>query len=974
MADGHVLIDTKVNPDGLEAGLNNLAAMAKGAIGGITQILMGATAALGALGVAAVKVGSEFEAQMSRVLAISGATEQEFVELNALAKQLGADTAFSASEAAEGMENLASAGFEANKIIAAMPGLLDLAAVSGGDVAVAAEIAASALNAFGLEAGQAGHVANVFAQAAALTNAEAYDMGEALKYVAPVAHAMGLELEETAAAIGLMSDAGIKGSQAGTALRGALSRIAKPTEIMCDTMDRLGISFYDSKGKMISLKEQIEVLQTAFEGLSQEERNQALVTLYGQESLSGMLALIEAGPEKIDELTESLENSEGAAAAMAATIQDNLKGDIEALMGSLETLGITFYEKVNAPLRDVVQLADGYIGQLQSAFDADGFSGLVSAIGDVLAQAVTEVANVGPELIEAGTSLIESFIEGLISSAPTVGNAAVEIGVALVEAILTISADLISLGAELLVALADGITNNSGKLVEAITQGFAGLAEAVPAVIEAAIVLIDSFVSAFMDNAGTILEAAVAIGEQLAQSFGELAPMLLSVGGELLFQLISGIIENLPALADGAMSIVESFVEGFATYVPLVLESGRELLTQLCTGITENLPELIDRALDVLLQFSTTILENTPTLIAAGFELLSSLVQGILEALPNLLSKGPEIISNFANVINNAFPQILKLGFDLLWQIITGLISAIPDLIANIPKILAAIVDVWMAFDWISLGRKAITLLKDGIIAMASAVKSAGKNILDTITKVIRELPGNLATIGKNAITGMGNAISGLKSLVSNAAKAIFNAIIDAVKGLPSQMLSIGKNLVQGIWNGISGASGWLIGKVRSFCSSVLNSIKSFFGIASPSKVFRDLIGKNLMIGLAEGISAEAQTAIDATEDAAEKITDVDFSPKDPKIPGGSGGIDYAALVTEAKGVVQSVKASTSEAVSGSSADSIYRSVSNKGEEKKTDTIGSNPKYIQNDIYIDGKQTARVLTPYVAEELDWEGK
>ncbi len=160
---------------------------------------------------AAVKVGGDFEEQMSRVKAISGATGDSFEELRDQAIDLGAKTAFSAKESADGMENLASAGFDAQEIMSAMPGLLDLAAVSGGDVALASENAATALRGFGLEADQAGHVADVFARAAADTNAEVADMGEAMKYIAPVAKAMGLSIEETAAAVGIMSDAGVKG-------------------------------------------------------------------------------------------------------------------------------------------------------------------------------------------------------------------------------------------------------------------------------------------------------------------------------------------------------------------------------------------------------------------------------------------------------------------------------------------------------------------------------------------------------------------------------------------------------------------------------------------------------------------------------------------------------------------------------------------------------------------------------------------
>ncbi|WP_445449955.1 phage tail tape measure protein, partial [Enterococcus faecalis] len=262
-------------------------------------------------GIAAAKIGGDFEEQMSRVKAISGATGSSFDQLKQQAIDLGAKTAFSAKESAAGMENLASAGFDANEIMSAMPGLLDLAAVSGGDVALASENAATALRGFGLDASQAGHVADVFARAAADTNAEVADMGEAMKYIAPVANAMGISLEESAAAIGIMSDAGIKGSQAGTSLRGALSRLAKPTDPMIAKMEELGLSFYDAEGNMKSLKDQIGMLQHAFKGLTPEQQQNALVTLYGQESLSGMMALIDKGPDSLGKLTNSLKDSNG---------------------------------------------------------------------------------------------------------------------------------------------------------------------------------------------------------------------------------------------------------------------------------------------------------------------------------------------------------------------------------------------------------------------------------------------------------------------------------------------------------------------------------------------------------------------------------------------------------------------------------------------------------------------------------------
>lgn len=340
-------------------------------------------------GIAAAKIGGDFEEQMSRVKAISGATGSSFDQLKQQAIDLGAKTAFSAKESAAGMENLASAGFDANEIMEAMPGLLDLAAVSGGDVALASENAAAALRGFGLDAGQAGHVADVFARAAADTNAEVADMGDAMKYIAPVANAMGISLEESAAAIGIMSDAGIKGSQAGTSLRGALSRLAKPTKPMIGVMDELGLSFYDAEGNMKSLKDQIGMLQQAFKGLTPEQQQNALVTLYGQESLSGMMALIDKGPDSLGKLTNSLKDSNGAADEMARTMQDNMNSSIEQMLGAFESAAIVIQGIIAPAIRGV---ADTIGGLVQKFVDAPEpiqkmvlvIAGLIAAIGPLL--------------------------------------------------------------------------------------------------------------------------------------------------------------------------------------------------------------------------------------------------------------------------------------------------------------------------------------------------------------------------------------------------------------------------------------------------------------------------------------------------------------------------------------------------------------------------------------------------------------
>ena len=382
-----------------------------GAADKIKSIIGTAAKAAGAAAVtglaAATKTGMDFEAQMSRVRAISGANNEEFARLNDQAKQLGADTAFSALEAAEGMENLASAGFDVEETIAAMPGMLNLAASSGEDLASSADIAASTLRGFKMDASEAGHVADVLAKNAADTNAAVADTGEAMKYVAPVASAMGIEFEETAASIGIMADAGIKGSQAGTTLRGALSRIAKPTKVMRETMDELGISFYDADGKMKSLTDMTAMLEEKTAGLSEEQKNQALITLFGQESLSGMLALISRGSGELQRLTEEYKNCDGSAEEMAKTMQDNLKGAVEQLGGSAESLGIELYENIEEPLKDVTEAATEQINDFTDALKDNGIEGIIPE------ETVTTVKNLGSAASAAAKGGVKALGAGM---------------------------------------------------------------------------------------------------------------------------------------------------------------------------------------------------------------------------------------------------------------------------------------------------------------------------------------------------------------------------------------------------------------------------------------------------------------------------------------------------------------------------------------------------------------------------------
>lgn len=437
-------------------------------------------------------------------------------------------------------------------------------------------------------------------------------------------------------------------------------------------------------------------------------------------------------------------------------------------------------------------------------------------------------------------------------------------------AIEPIVTDVKLLGASL---LADAVPG-----VQALAESFRGLmngdAGAAEDFGDAVTDMVSGLISKITEALPTIAQTGLSIITAIVSAIGQNLPTLLSTGGQIIYQLLSGIATNLPNVAQSALDAIGGFVQGLQTNLPLVLEKGRELLLNLANGIRENLPSLVSQGLDIIMNFAQTIYDNAPTLIQTGFEVLSNLVAGIISSLPTLIAKVPEIVSTFANTINDNFPTILAKGAELLWQIITGIISVIPDLIANIPQIITAIVDVWEAFNWLNLGKKAITLLKDGVMGMVGAVKSAGKTIMDTCTNAIKDLPNKLMTLGKNAIKDIAGALKNGVSTVKSGAKSIFDGVVDTIKGLPKEMLSIGKNLIQGLWNGISDMSGWVIGKIQGFCSNALGSIKSFFGIKSPSRVLRDEVGAMLAEGMAVGIEENADAPLDAMSDLTDDMLD----------------------------------------------------------------------------------------------------
>ena len=369
----------------------------------------------------------------------------------------------------------------------------------------------------------------------------------------------------------------------------------------------------------------------------------------------------------------------------------------------------------------------------------------------------------------------------------------------------------------------------------------------------------------------TLPEVKRLVQENIVQAFSkDNIKQMVDSGKNIIMSLISGVTDSLPSILPVALNLIQFTADAIISNVPILAQKGYEILDNIISGFISAIPTALPKVLDFIQGVGNKIAEAAPTLIQKGFDLLGKLVEGIVQAIPILIAKVPTIISTFANVINDNFPTILAKGVGLLWELIKGIISAIPDLIANIPKIISAIVDTLMAFQWLSLGRNIIKLLKDGIMGMVGAVKSAGIKIFDTIRNTMINLPSTLSDLGKSAIYNLSSTISGLASSAKTAALKVASAIESAILKLPGKMLSIGKDIVTGLWNGISGMVGWITDKVMGFANSVLGGIKKALGIHSPSRVMRDQVGKMMALGMGIGFEknipdADMQKGIETT-------------------------------------------------------------------------------------------------------------
>ncbi|GFI32902.1 hypothetical protein IMSAGC013_04309 [Lachnospiraceae bacterium] len=707
----------------VESSFKNALSQATKGLGTITKTVASATAAaaaaVGAMGIAAINTGREFEGAMSQVAATmlidktTAEGQKAFETLENAARECGASTAFSATEAAEALNYLALAGYDADKAATALPTVLKLAGAGAMDLAAASDMVTDSMSALGIEATEANltQFSDQLAQTASKANTSVAQLGEAILTVGGTAKGLAGGTTELNTALGILADNGLKGAEGGTHLRNIILSLQNPTDKAAASLKSLGVDVYDAQGNMRGLNDVFKDLQGAMDGMDNASKDTILSTLFNKTDLTAANAMLANCTDRFDELSASIENSAGACENMYAIQLDNLNGDIDILKSGLSDLGISIYQDLNGSLREMTQLATSMVGELSEAYKSGGMEGMVGAVGGCMAEVVNTIADYAPQVVSMGVDLLENFISG--------------------------------------------ITDNSGALATAASE------------------VITVFVEGLFTLVPQVILAGIDILTQFVQSMTAQLPQLISTGTQAIVNFVNGIIQRLPEVISTALTLVRTLVNSIGQNAPMLISAAIQLIGNLVLGIVSMLPQLLQMGIQLILSLAQGILSNLPQILQMGVQIIISLVSGITQMLPMIIQGGIQLIISLIQGIIANLGNIVQAAVQIVITLATGLIQAIPQLIAAIPQLVGAIIDTILSTNWLDVGIQIIKGLIDGILSTGKSLWNAIKSLFtggevdipDTSSQSAAVVDSYASGISSNA----GTVTAAANSMATNA-------------------------------------------------------------------------------------------------------------------------------------------------------------------------------------------------------------
>ncbi|EGQ1682278.1 phage tail tape measure protein [Staphylococcus pseudintermedius] len=779
----------------------------------------------------AAKKSIDFDDSMRKVKATSGATGKEFNLLRDKALEMGAKTKFSASESAEALQYMSLAGWDTKDMLNGIDGVMQLAAASGEDLGQVSDIVTDGLSAFGLKAKDSSHFADVLAQTSSKANTDVSGLGEAFKYVAPVAGSFGFSVEDTSIALGLMANSGVKASQAGTALKSMMTKLAKPTGEAKKTMESLGISITDSEGKMLPFRDIMDQLRGSLGGLSKAQQSAAVKTLFGQEAMSGILPIINASDEDYQKLTKSIDNSTGASKRMSDEMEGGIGGSIRKMKSALESMAIS----IGDVLAPHIRRAADFLAMLADKFTS--FPGWVKT--GVVGLGVFAAA-LGPLILTTGM-----FTAALGSIMTTLGP--------LMTGIVKAGGLMNFLGTKAPFA-AKGLTLVGGAFK--FMLGSVGLAIAAVVAIGTAFVVAYKKSETFRNIVHAVIDPVIDGFKKLWNVVKEIFNALKNLfsGNSLpTVDLLSKIMPKTSAnkVVATLMQIRQAFIDAFNAIWQFGEDIGRKLgqfwkqngndiiqafknIGNFFKGFFVELKNLIGPNLQELGALVKTIFLNVivPTIkVAMGviwsvmkflWPLIKTLIVDTWNNIKDIIKGALDIILGIVKVFSGIFTG----QWGKVWEGVKQVFSGALTLIWNL-------VQLWLVGKILKVVKLFGGFFKGAISTAFNGVKGVIGTVLKFIWSIISSIFKRILSITKSIFNGIWTFIkfvwNGIKNAISNAVKFIFNSVkryFTAVKNTTSTIFNTVKSYISKLWTSIKNRVSSI---VRSLWSSVKNTWNTLY-------------------------------------------------------------------------------------------------------------------------------------------------
>ena len=703
---------------GIGKGIVASAAIAGKALGVTTTALVG-------VGAASVKVGKEFESSMASLAATAGVekTSEAFVQMEQAALEMGQTTSKTASECAGALEYMALAGWNTQDSVAALPSIVHASEAFGSDLQRTSDLVTDSMSAMGLSIDRLPEYLDVAARAQNSSNMTAEQMMEAYIGVGGVMRNLNVPLNESATALGMLANAGIKGSEAGTALNAIMTNLTTGTGQAGDMMEQLGISAFDSEGNFIGLEATLQSLNTALSGVTEEERNAALAAIGGKHHVDALNALLAGlndttaeGVSKWDDLTNKLNTAEGALEKMRNTKMDTLAGDMKTLASAAEYAGIQIYKAMQqgeGGLRNIVQYGTSQINRLSDALRDGGFGAMAYEVGGVIADTLEQVTAAIPEMQAAASELYGSLLKGIQDNADSIGGSVAQLASAGIQGFISWYGDFWSTGL---------------SLAEGFLKGF------------------ESEVPNLSTSFGTMIDT-------LQTSVDDNLPGIMDAGAGILTGLMDGITNNTDGTLDLASSIITHISEGFKEHASEIGASAVDLIGALGNGFVDHAGEFASAGLNIVEGLGTAISDNLGDFTETANKIVDKIGEGLEKALSgdsDFVARAKTIATKIGSAIQENGPELIAAGVKLLGSLAKGLLQGISLAVSAIPGIIDTIFNTFLSTDWFGLGMQLMSNIIDGLKSLGAAAAGAVKDIVTNILNAGEGADGAQAYLSKD--------------------------------------------------------------------------------------------------------------------------------------------------------------------------------------------------------------------------------